>query len=44
MDRDDALILLIAASGLLYLGLRTPRPRAPQNVMVQPSRPASSAV
>jgi hypothetical protein len=39
-----ALILLIAASGLLYLGLRTPRPRAPQNVMVQPSRPASSAV
>jgi hypothetical protein len=39
-----ALILLIGAGTLLYLGLRAPRPPQPQNVTVQPSRPASSAV
>ena len=39
-----ALILLIGAGTLLYLGLRAPRPPTAQNVTVQPSRPASSAV
>jgi hypothetical protein len=39
-----ALILLIGASVLFYLGLRSPRPPQAQNVTVQPSLPASSAV
>jgi hypothetical protein len=39
-----ALLLLIVAGALLYLGVRRPRPPEPQNVTVQPSRPASSAV
>jgi hypothetical protein len=39
-----ALILLIGAGTLLYLGLRAPRPPTAQNVTVQPSRRASSAV
>jgi hypothetical protein len=39
-----ALILLIGAGTLLYLGLRAPRPPKAQNVTVQPSRRASSAV
>jgi hypothetical protein len=40
----SALILLIGAGTLLYLGLRAPRPPKAQNVTVQPSRRASSAV
>jgi hypothetical protein len=38
-----ALVLLITAGTLLYLGLRTPRPPAPQRVALQPSRSASSS-
>jgi hypothetical protein len=38
-----ALVLLILAGTLLYLGLRTPRPPAAQTVTLQPSRSASSA-
>jgi hypothetical protein len=39
-----ALVLLITAGTLVYLGLRTPRPPTAQNVTLQPSRPASSSV
>jgi hypothetical protein len=38
-----ALVLLITAGTLVYLGLRTPRPPKAQNVTLQPSPGASSA-
>jgi hypothetical protein len=38
-----AMVLLIIAGTLLYLGLRTPRPPAAQKVTLQPSRSASSS-
>jgi hypothetical protein len=38
-----ALVLLITAGTLAYLGLRTPRPPKAHNVTLQPPHPASSA-
>ena len=39
-----ALVLLITAGALVYLGVRTPRPPKAQNVTLQPSRGASSSL
>jgi hypothetical protein len=39
-----ALVLLITAALLVYLGLRTPRPPTAQNMTLQPSRGAASSV
>ena len=39
-----ALLLLITAGTLVYLGVRTPRPPTAQNVTLQPSPGASPSV